>query len=281
MSAATLDMLMIAPRFCRLMRRRASRVQKKVPLRWMPIIRCQASSVICSVMSQWVCKGCPLNISPNRASDLLPIASRSALPGPMPALLTSTSSVPSSRSAWANIARTCPLSATSAVMANPRPPGSLLAVVWAASPFTSLTTTRAPSSAKSMAMAWPIPEPAPVTSATRFCNFMVTDNLPDPGAGRDGTIGLQEHHLALFVVGAQHEDFGDEGTDLLGSEVHDRHDPATDELLGLVVARDLGAGTLDSQRPEVDPQTVGRAAGLGKLAGLGDDAHANVDLLEL
>jgi hypothetical protein len=110
---------------------------------------------------------------------------------------------------------------------------------------------------------------------------MVTENLPDPGAGRDGAIGLQEHHLAVLVVGAQDEDFGDEGTDLLGGEVHHGHHPATDELLGLVVSRDLGAGTLDPQRSEVDPQTVGGAAGFGKLAGFGDDAYADVDLLEI
>jgi len=38
---------------------------------------------------------------------------------------------------------------------------------------------------------------------------------------------------------------------------------------------------VDAERAEVDPELVGRAARLGKLPGIHDDAHAHVDALEV
>src|SRR5437773_1746890 len=62
-------MLMIAPWSRRLIKRSASRVQKKVPLRCTAIIRCQASSVISCVTSRWVRMPSPLSSSMIRVSD--------------------------------------------------------------------------------------------------------------------------------------------------------------------------------------------------------------------
>ena len=81
--------------------------------------------------------------------------------------------MPNSRSIVANIALTCALSATSAWMARP-PAGPFIddTVCSAASRRTSFTTTCAPSSAKSSAIARPSPEPPPVTSATLSLSFI-------------------------------------------------------------------------------------------------------------
>ena len=91
----------------------------------------------------------------------------------MPALFTRMSSVPISRSIVANIAFTWALSATSAWIARP-PPGPFIAatVCAAVSRCSSLTTTCAPSSAKSSEIARPSPEPPPVTSATLSLSFI-------------------------------------------------------------------------------------------------------------
>ncbi len=88
----------------------------------------------------------------------------------MPALFTSTSSRPKRCTMVSNISRTCALLATSATTgcAGGAPSAaSSSTVVCAAASRRSFTTTVAPSSAKIVAIARPIPEPAPVTSATR------------------------------------------------------------------------------------------------------------------
>src|SRR5712692_6933083 len=209
MRAATLDMLMMAPWLRRLISLRASRVQKKVPFRCTAIMRCQDSSVISWVMSQWVWMPWPLIISAIRASARSRSLSRFVVEVPaMPALLTSTSRVPNSRSIWANIALTCALSATSAWMAQPPEPMAAT-VSRAASSRTSFAMTRAPSSAKSCAMARPMPEPAPVTRATLSLSFMrslpMAASAIQPGrrersSGRFRAGGSVPAHMSLHVL---------------------------------------------------------------------------------
>src|SRR2546425_855610 len=160
----------------RLMSRSASRVQKNVPSRCTASIRRHAASLRFSVTSRWVWTPCPLTASVILASNLRRSPSRSSsAPTAMPALFTRMSSPPSSRSTVVNIALTWPLSATSAWIARPRA-GSLKAftVLSASSRRVSLTTTRAPSSAKARQMARPMPEPPPVTRATRSSSFMAS-----------------------------------------------------------------------------------------------------------
>src|SRR5215510_12254775 len=207
MSPATLDMFTMVPRLCRLMRRRASRVQKKVPLRCTPIMRSHDSSVMSWVMSQCVVTW-PLTISMMRASDLARSRSRSAAEVPaMPALLTSTSRVPSSRSISANMALTWALSATSAAMARAaaaRAP-RLSTVSLAARALRSLTTTRAPSAAKSWAIARPMPEPAPVMRAPLSWSF--TPPSPrrysafDPGDHEAPAVIMADVRAEVLYVG--------------------------------------------------------------------------------
>ena len=69
------------------------------------------------------------------------------------------------------------LSATSATIARARPAPISAAARSALSLWMSLTTTRAPSSAKRCAMARPMPEPPPVTSATFPSSRMTTSRL--------------------------------------------------------------------------------------------------------
>lgn len=103
----------------------------------------------------------------------------------------------------------------------------------------------------------------------------------DLRARAHGVARVQQDHLARRVVGAQHQHLGDERTDLLGREVDDGHHQAPDQLGDPVVAGDLGAGALDPQRAEVNPQLVRRTASLGKLLGVDHEADAHVDLLEV
>src|SRR2546426_10710948 len=224
MRAATLDRLMIAPRFRWLIRRTASRVQKKVPSRCTASIRRHDSSERFWVTSRWVCAPSPFTISMTRASALRPIPARSS-PGPraMPALFTRISSAPSSRSMVANIALTWALSATSAWIARPPADPFISDTVFSAtSRRTSLTTTCAPSSAKSSAIARPSPDPPPVTSATRSVSFIgralrslfvlpVPAHRPHPRpkgernqGGRDAEIlGLHPADACILGVDAQ------------------------------------------------------------------------------
>ncbi len=71
----------------------------------------------------------------------------------------------------ANAARTDAESATSSVRATARRP-SRRAVAAAVRGSMSATATRAPSRANASAIAWPMPRPAPVTSATLFLSRM-------------------------------------------------------------------------------------------------------------
>ena len=134
--------------------------------------------------------GPPPISSARRASDRARIFSRSpGAPSAIPALLTRMSSAPKSRSTSANIRFTCPESATSAAIARPRvaslPDAIASAVAWADSWVRSFTITRAPSWAKRSAMARPMPEPAPVTRATRSLRRIAISSFAGSGR-RDG-----------------------------------------------------------------------------------------------
>ncbi len=85
-----------------------------------------------------------------------------------PALLTTRSTPPKARAASAIEAATAAASVTSeaTLIATSGPPISA-ATFAAASPSRSATTTHAPSAARRRAIARPMPEPAPVTRATR------------------------------------------------------------------------------------------------------------------
>src|SRR5262249_37720797 len=72
--------------------------------------------------------------------------------------------------------------------------------------------------------------------------------LPDSCSWHDDAVGLEQHHLAGLVVGAEHEHLGHERPDLLGREVHDRDDGAADQVLDTIVPGDLSAGALDADR---------------------------------
>src|SRR5712691_11258601 len=105
--------------------------------------------------------------------------------------------------------------------------------------------------------------------------------LADLRARRDGRVGVEQDHLALLVVGAEHQHFRDERADLLRREVDDRDHAPADQLPGPIVGRDLGARALDAELAEVDPEPVRRTPRLRELHGVADDAHAHIDLLEV
>src|SRR5439155_22256237 len=94
-------------------------------------------------------------------------------------------------------------------------------------------------------------------------------------------IGVEQDHLASFVVRTEDENLGHEWPDLLGWKIHDGNDEASDKLLRTIVPGDLGAGAFDTKLTEVDPQPVGRATGLWKLTNVGHHADAHIDLLEV
>jgi hypothetical protein len=99
---------------------------------------------------------------------------RRSLPSEAPALLTRMSTGANTLSARAKMWSTPSGVATSASTAIAVPPASSipLATDSARSPYRSATTTVAPSRAKSSAVARPIPEPPPVTTATVLARSM-------------------------------------------------------------------------------------------------------------
>src|SRR5579859_4407947 len=95
----------------------------------------------------------------------------------------------------------------------------------------SATTTHAPSRANSSAEAWPMPEPAPVTTATRPCSLLTS-----------GFQGLQDLVRMAFDF-----DVGEDGLDRAGLVDDERgarnaHVFATHELLQLPDAVPVGHG---------------------------------------
>src|SRR6267142_249295 len=140
----------------------------------------------------------PLSSSMMRVSARSRSLSRSAAEVPaMPALLTRTSSEPNSRSISANMALTCALSATSARIARAPDPAapSDSTVSRAALSFRSFAMIRAPSRANSVAIARPMPEPAPVMRLTLSLSFT-------PGRPASAATSAVEpcHHEAPAVV---------------------------------------------------------------------------------
>ena len=87
----------------------------------------------------------------------------------MPALFISTSRPPSTETVWASASCTAASEVTSSSIVAERPPCSAIcaAVVCAPSALRSAHITAAPSEAIRTAHSRPIPEPAPVISATR------------------------------------------------------------------------------------------------------------------
>jgi hypothetical protein len=128
------------------------------------------------------------NLAPRNTERTLTAITRSqsstlsstAVPGrSVPALLNSTSSRPNCSTVLATMASTEAASATSTSMATAWPPPSLMAatVSSALRRRTSATATAAPSAAKRIALAAPMPEPAPVTIAILFSSSMRTPEV--------------------------------------------------------------------------------------------------------
>src|SRR5580765_4780137 len=119
----------------------------------------------------------------------------------MPALLTSTSSRPSSASVRSTIAWTWASSATSVIEAIARPPRSAIsrATRSSASPLVPATITAAPSTAKRSAMASPMPRPPPVTIATWSRSFtrggwvLPAPRIAGLGIETELLVGLRHH----------------------------------------------------------------------------------------
>ena len=110
---------------------------------------------------------------------------RATRPAVMPTLLTAISKRPSdettrraSSAAWAR-------SLTSATTATARPPSASMAsvVACARAPSMSFTATAAPARASHWAICWPMPAPAPVTSATEPSSEIVIDIAPRSAPG--------------------------------------------------------------------------------------------------
>src|SRR5579885_375674 len=98
----------------------------------------------------------------------------------MPALLTRMSTGPSRRSASSNTRATAASSRTSSWHTSARRPWLSTRDLVSAAPASSrryVTTTSAPASAKAAAIACPMPESAPVTSARRSARLPISDHL--------------------------------------------------------------------------------------------------------
>src|SRR5581483_9273734 len=97
------------------------------------------------------------------------------LSSPIPALFERMSTVCHSDTTRAKRRSTCALSATSVGTASAVPPASAISAATRDAPSgsTSSTATRAPSAAKRRAIAAPIPEPPPVTTATRPASLAI------------------------------------------------------------------------------------------------------------
>src|SRR5262245_57551414 len=144
MSPLTEATLTIAPRRCAIMAGRAARVQRKTPLSTTATLRSQVASSI------W----------------------RRSSPSATAALLTRTSTRPKADRVSSTARSTSAARETSASTNRARPPSRSIssAVPRPPSGFQSTTTTAAPSAAYRRAIAWPMPEPAPVIRATRSCS---------------------------------------------------------------------------------------------------------------
>jgi drug/metabolite transporter (DMT)-like permease len=99
----------------------------------------------------------------------------------------------------------------------------------------------------------------------------------DPAAERDVRVRREENDAAVVVESPEHEDLGDERTDLSGAEVDDCDDESSLEL-GRLVVDDLGGRPARAELgPEVDRQLPGGFAGLGEGSDCEHPANAHVD----
>src|SRR3989442_792536 len=140
-----------------------------------------------------------------------------------PAFAKKTSSPPKVASARSPIERLSSARVTSAARASARPPPFSICstVALAAASLMSTTTIRAPSAAMASAEAAPMPEPAPVTIATRFSSFIAPPRL-EPQLGHEpDRVGVARHHQG-----------GDTGRRPLGEALADeRARPAERDLV--------------------------------------------------
>src|SRR5438128_276704 len=120
----------------------------------------------------WATRNVPLRLTSMMRSHVASESSRNGTIGSTAALVTATSIRPQARSIASKPSRTEAESATSiwsaSAFARPIRRAAACAVVGSM----SATATLAPSRAKASAMAWPIPRPAPVTSATWPLSFI-------------------------------------------------------------------------------------------------------------
>src|SRR5262249_1335001 len=120
---------------------------------------------------------------------------------------------------------------TTASLSAPRTTSTRMAIAWpparstvstvflAAASSMSATTTRAPSRANPRAVAAPIPEPAPVTTATRSCSFMAP--RPFPRYRRSRALQNELGHQANGIDGPRHLESRDAGGLPLGEALAD------------------------------------------------------------
>ena len=115
----------------------------------------------------------PLAITLCCRSQSFTVVSNNGFDNDSPALFTTRSTPPNARFAAANMSATPCSSDTSARTATAMSgPPSSSATACALSRFRSAITTHPPSAAIRVAMAFPIPEPAPVTTATRVARAL-------------------------------------------------------------------------------------------------------------
>src|SRR2546427_709323 len=140
-----------------------------------------------------------------------------------PAFAKKTSSPPKVASARSTIERLSSARVTSAARASARPPPFSICstVALAAASLMSTTTIRAPSAAMASAEAAPMPEPAPVTIATRFSSFIAPSRLEHQLGHEPDRVGVARHHQG-----------GDTGRRPLGEALADeRARPAERDLV--------------------------------------------------
>ena len=104
--------------------------------------------------------------------------------------------------------------------------------------------------------------------------------LVHSSAQRDLSLHREQHHLTRLARQAQHQHLGQESRDVAAAEVHRGHDQAPHQILHPVEGAQLRARRFLAQRPEVDPQLVGRLP--RPLVGLGaqDSTDPQVQGLE-
>src|SRR5262249_43637800 len=132
--------------------------------------------------------------------------------GGQPAELMSVLSTVNLATTWSTIRSHALASVTSVSIANASPPAALItrAVSFARSPIRSTHATRAPSAASRFAVAAPIPEPAPVISATfprilPAMTLLAAEDTIGPSTTPEGAVnGFRVLEEDEDVLGADH-----------------------------------------------------------------------------